>query len=121
MKTIRFDKTVDIGTLYAEILRAYPALRGTIIQHENLLDEEGAVREVVANEQARLSVFSTGVTVPDNADESQLLAIIDAHNPNTAVKPVARKSLAERLSDALDQPISSLAQLKAALKAAVNE
>ena len=92
MKTLSFSRAHDLAQLHNELLAAVPALAGTFLR------DDGA-------EEPKLRVEGIGttvhLTVPDDADERAIAAVVDAHEPKPA--PESGPTRDERLLAAVDQ------------------
>lgn len=93
MKTVTLRIRVEPAALYDEIVAGIPDLSGTFIDTEEILNEDGTVRERVQVEKPKLTVFSTGLTVVDDADKTAIAAIVKKHDAVAAEKKAVAASL----------------------------
>ena len=127
MKTLRFTRPHSLSTLHDELVEAIPAL-APLDPPDPLAPE--AREPVISVEQdyedappghgdRAATPIENGIrlTVPDDADEEAIRAVVDAHHP--APRP-PEKSPAERVADVLRDEAASPAVDAAGLEAKVN-
>ena len=112
MKTLKFNAPNNLSLFHDELLAAIPALRPVANQDRGL-------EAVIRVEGSDSGIW---LTVPDNADEAAIAAVVAAHDP-TAKQADPKAERQTRIAELLAKPRSdwTAAQQRELLQVAAQE